>query len=159
MTEQSFTMTLVVDHPPEEVFAAVTNVRGWWSRDVTGSGDREGAEFDYHYEDLHRTRIRVVEVVPNRRVEWLVLTNHFAFTEDQTEWAGTRITFEIAGTQTGAELVFTHHGLVPAHECFTVCDNAWRFYVGTSLHALITTGEGLPNTGAVNHVPPLAGAR
>ncbi|MEJ2859089.1 MULTISPECIES: SRPBCC family protein [unclassified Saccharothrix] len=151
----SFTMTLAVPQPPEEVFTAVSNARRWWSEDIEGDTT---TDFTYHYQDLHRCRIKVTELAPTT-ISWQVLENHFAFTEDQTEWTNTTITFDIAETSTGTILTFTHHGLIPTHECYTVCDNAWRFYIGTSLHNLITTGEGTPNTGQTNHVPPLAGTR
>ncbi|MFI9818774.1 SRPBCC family protein [Saccharothrix variisporea] len=151
----SFTTAYTVAQTPAEVFNAVTNVCGWWSQDVEGPTDEPGAEFTYHYQALHRCRIRITELTP-RTISWQVLENHFAFTEDQTEWAGTTITFDITETPEGTRLTFTHHGLLPAHECYTVCDNAWRFYIGTSLHNLITTGQGNPNTGETNHVPPLA---
>ncbi|NUT96342.1 MAG: SRPBCC domain-containing protein [Saccharothrix sp.] len=154
----SFTTTTTYNQTPEEVFNAVTNVRGWWSQDVEGPTDTENEEFTYNYEDLHRCRIRITDLTPNT-IRWQVLENHFAFTEDQAEWTDTTITFSITETPAGTALTFTHHGLVPTHECYTVCDNAWRFYIGTSLHNLITTGKGSPNTGQVNHVPPLASAR
>jgi hypothetical protein len=40
---------------------------------------------------------------------------------------------------------FTQHGLVPAYECYDVCNNAWTGYVGSSLRDLIVTGKGKPN--------------
>ncbi|GAA3589337.1 hypothetical protein [Kribbella ginsengisoli] len=43
----------------------------------------------------------------------------------------------------GAEVRFTHLGLVPEVECFGACSTAWRHYVNGSLYSLITTGEGL----------------
>ena len=30
--------------------------------------------------------MKLIEVVPNKKVVWLVLDNHFNFTEDQSEW-------------------------------------------------------------------------
>ncbi|RKT55185.1 SRPBCC family protein [Saccharothrix australiensis] len=145
MTEQGFTTAFVVDGTPGDAFAAITDVRGWWSEDVEGRTDQAGAEFTYRYGDVHHCRIRVTETVPDRRVSWVVVDNHFEFTEDQTEWTGTTISFTIGEAEGGTEVRFTHHGLLPAHECFEVCSTAWGFYVNDSLRNLIATGAGKPN--------------
>ena len=36
MTTSDFTTALVVDQTPNEVFNAITNVRGWWSEEIEG---------------------------------------------------------------------------------------------------------------------------
>jgi uncharacterized protein YndB with AHSA1/START domain len=145
MSEQSFTTGFSVDQTPREVFAAVVDVRGWWSEDVDGGTAEVGDEFAYRNGDVHTCTVRIVEVVPDRRVSWLVLENHFDFTADQTEWAGTTVEFDIAEADGRTELRFTHGGLVPEHECFDVCSTAWGFYIGDSLRELVTTGAGRPN--------------
>ena len=142
---QDYTATFVVDRTPEEVFAAINDVRGWWSEGVEGDTDTVGGEFDYRYQDVHRCRIRVTELVPGRKVAWLVLDNHFDFIEDQSEWRDTQPVFEITPTPTGAEVRFTHVGLVPQNDCYEVCSNAWGGYLQGSLRNLITTGTGQPN--------------
>jgi uncharacterized protein YndB with AHSA1/START domain len=149
----SYTTTITVDATPAEVYAAVTNVRGWWSEEIEGGTAAAGDEFRYRMRDLHRCTIRVTEAVPDREVVWLVLDNHFGFTTDKTEWIGTTITFEIAATDAGTEVRFTHHGLVTEYECYEICVNAWGFYIGTSLRELITTGAGRPNSDGRHQVP------
>ena len=57
-----------VDQSPKEVFDAINNVRGWWSEEIEGSTDKQGAEFDYHYKDVHRCRMRITELVPEMKV-------------------------------------------------------------------------------------------
>ena len=49
--------------------------------------------------------------------------------------------FDIARKGSKTELRFTHVGLVPEHECFDTCSNAWGFYINNSLRRLITTGK------------------
>jgi uncharacterized protein YndB with AHSA1/START domain len=149
----SFTTAFTVAATPAEVYAAVTNVRCWWSEEIEGGTASVGDEFDYHMRDLHRCRIRITEAVPSHRVEWLVLDNHFGFTEDKTEWIGTTVTFEIAETGDGTEVRFTHHGLVSEYECYDICVNAWGFYIRTSLPELIATGTGRPNSNGTHQVP------
>jgi hypothetical protein len=142
---QNYTTTFAVDQTPEEVFAAINNVRGWWSDEIEGSTDKLGEEWAYHFEDVHRAKIKITEFVPNKKVVWLVLENYFNFTEDKTEWTNTEVTFEIAKKGDQTELRFTHVGLVPEYECFDLCSNAWGVYINGSLRSLITTGKGHPN--------------
>jgi len=141
----SFTAAFSVDQTPEEVFQAINNVRGWWSEDIEGGTGKADDEFTYRYEDTHRCRIKVTELVPGERVAWRVLDNYFDFTQDKAEWKDTEIHFEITARGGRTEIRFTHVGLVPEYECFDVCSNSWGFYLYTSLRALIRTGHGLPN--------------
>ncbi len=147
MNDQNFTRTFTVDQSPEEAFAAINNVRGWWSEEIEGSTDKLGEEFKYHFKDVHRCTIKITELVPNKKVVWRVLDNYFSFTKDKTEWTGTDITFEISKKDDKTEVHFTHLGLVPEYECFNVCSNAWGSYITGSLRDLITTGKGQPNVG------------
>jgi len=144
MSDLSFTTTFSVDQTPGKVIDAVKDVRGWWSEHIEGGTEEPGDEFTYRYEDAHRCEIRVTEVVPDRRVSWLVLDNYFNFTQDSTEWTDTTIHFDVAARDGGTEVTFTHQGLVPADECFESCSQGWEFFVNTSLRDLITTGEGQP---------------
>ncbi len=143
--DHNYTTTFTVDQSPEEVFAAINHVRGWWSEEVDGDTDRLGAEFDYHYQDVHRAKFKITEFVPGKKVVWHVLDNYFNFTQDKTEWTGTDIVFETAKKDGKTEIQFTHVGLVPAYECFDVCSNAWGSYITGSLRNLISTGKGQPN--------------
>jgi uncharacterized protein YndB with AHSA1/START domain len=143
--EEDFTTTITVDRTPQEVFAAVTDPRGWWSQDITGGTGEVGDEFTYVNGAEHHCTMKLTEVVPAEKVNWRVLENYFSFTEDRTEWTGTDIAFEISENDEGTELRFTHHGLGPEYECFDLCTKAWGFYIRESLRDLITTGTGKPN--------------
>ena len=145
MSEQNFTVAFSVDQTPEEVFDAINNVRGWWSGEIIGATDKLGDEFTYHYKDIHRCTMRLTEAVPGKKVVWLVLDNHFNFTQDATEWRGTEIHFDLVRKGDRTEVRFMHLGLVPEYECFDVCSNAWGSYINGSLRNLIATGAGRPN--------------
>lgn len=147
MSNQDFTSSYLVDQSPQNVFAAINNVRGWWSESIEGDTDRLGAEFRYHFKDIHRSKMKIIEFVPNEKVVWHVLDNYFNFTEDKTEWTDTKISFEISESGDKTEVRFTHIGLVPLYECYDVCSKGWSTYINGSLRNLITTGKGQPNVG------------
>jgi len=142
---QHYTATFSVDRTGQEVFDAIMGVSSWWSEEVIGATDRVGAQFDYRYQDVHHCTMRVTELVPGRKIAWLVVDNYFNFVQDQAEWKNTEIVFEISETHDGAEVRFTHVGLAQQLECYDVCSNAWGGYINGSLRNLILTGQGQPN--------------
>ncbi|MBB6501196.1 SRPBCC domain-containing protein [Pedobacter cryoconitis] len=145
MNNQNFNIVLLVDQSPVEVFSAVNNVRGWWSEEIEGGTEKLNDEFTYHYKDVHNCRMKLIEVIPAKKVVWLVLNNYFNFTQDNNEWTGTKISFEISKQGDKTQMRFTHLGLLPGFECYDVCSNAWGGYINNSLYSLITTGKGQPN--------------
>jgi hypothetical protein len=146
MTTSNFTTTISVDHSAKEVFNAINNVRGWWSEEIEGSTDKLNDEWEYHYQDVHRCKMKITELVPYEKIVWQVLDNHFSFTKDKTEWKGNKIVFEITEKENKTQLRFTQVGLVPEYECYDICQNAWSTYIQKSLYSLITTGKGQPNS-------------
>jgi uncharacterized protein YndB with AHSA1/START domain len=145
METKNFTTSITVDRSPDEVFAAVNDVRGWWSGEIDGKTDQLGAEFTYRYKDAHRTTQRITEFVPGKKVVWRVVDSEINFVKDKTEWTGTDIVFEIGEKDGGTELRFTHVGLVPTIQCYGNCSGAWGYYINESLKGLLTTGKGAPN--------------
>jgi Activator of Hsp90 ATPase homolog 1-like protein len=145
MKTTDFTTTILVDQNSKQAFDAINNVRGWWSEEIEGSTDKLNEEFTYHFEDIHRCRIKLIEFVPAKKVVWLVMDNYFKFTKDKTEWTDTKIIFEIFSKDQKTEIRFTHQGLVPEYECYEICQNAWTQYIQQSLYNLITKGKGQPN--------------
>jgi hypothetical protein len=145
MKKQDFTTTISVDQSPEKAFAAINNVRGWWSGEIEGDTDKLGAEFTYRYKDVHRSRQKITEFVPGKKIVWHMLDSHLSFVKDKSEWNDTDIVFDISEEQGKTEVRFTHLGLVPQYECYSSCSNAWGSYINDSLRSLITTGKGKPN--------------
>lgn len=144
MTDKNYNTAFTVDKSPAEVFAAINNVRDWWSGEIDGPTDKLGAEFTYRYQDLHRSTQKITELVPGKKVVWHVKDAAINFVKDKAEWNGTNVVFEIAKKGDKTELRFTHVGLRPAIECYGKCAGAWGFYINDSLRSLITTGKGDP---------------
>ncbi len=145
MDNKDFTATILVDQNPETAFDAIKNFRAWWSEDIEGNTDRLNETFFYHYKDVHLCKLKLIEMVPNGRLVYLVVDNEFNFVKDKTEWINTKLIFEITKEGEKTKVKFTHEGLVPEYECYNVCHDAWSGYINGSLQSLITTGKGKPN--------------
>ena len=151
---QNFSTQFTVEQTPEQVLAAITNVRAWWSGNIEGATDQLGAEFTYRYQDVHYSKQRITELIPGRRVVWEVLDAYLDFTDDPREWVGSEIVFQVAREGDRTALRFSHIGLTPEIECYEKCSSAWGFYINTSLKQLITTNEGAPNPAEIHEPEP-----
>lgn len=139
MSHEDYTIAYMVDQSPEEVYRAINNVRGWWEGKIEGSTDKVGDVFTYSYGNFHRSKQEVTELVPGKKVSWLVLEGGPKFVKNKTEWTGTRIIFGISSKGNKTEVRFTHQGLIPRLECYASCSDAWGSIISSDLRKLIDT--------------------
>lgn len=142
---KDYSASFLTKQDPASVYRAITNFRAWWSQQIEGNTDTLNETFFYHYKDVHMCKIRLIEAVPNKRLVYHILDNHFSFIEDKTEWINTKLVFEISSAGAETKVTFTHEGLNATHECYEVCNDSWGNYINKSLYNLITSGEGAPN--------------
>ncbi|WP_020578332.1 SRPBCC family protein [Actinopolymorpha alba] len=151
------TAAMTVDRTPEQVFEAITNVRGWWSENLIGHSAALHDEFiftdDSEYagetvrakKGIRFARFQITEFVPGRRVVWHVVDSDNTGLDDRDEWTDTNVIFDITTDAQGTTLHFTHEGLTAAESaCFEACLRGWTFFITKSLPQLLTTGAGLP---------------
>ena len=144
-TNKDYTTAIVVDKDITEVFNSIKNFRAWWSEEIEGDTDKLGETFFYHYKDVHLCKIKLIEMIADKILVYLVIDNEFNFTKDKTEWVNTKLIFDLANENGKTKMVFTHEGLIPANECYNICNDAWTSYIQGSLKNLIETGTGKPN--------------
>ncbi len=68
MDNQNFTTNILVPQSPSEVFHAVNNPKAWWSNVIEGDTNHLNGEWTYHHEDNHRTKLKVIEMIPGKKV-------------------------------------------------------------------------------------------
>lgn len=144
MKENNLSISLAVNVSAQEAFQSINSVSKWWTENIEGSSQKLNDEFTVRFDDVHVSTQKLVEVIPGKKVVWLVTDSRLNFVEDQEEWTDTKISFEIYSHPDKTEIQFTHIGLVPAIDCYRDCSNAWSHYIRGSLLNLITTGKGTP---------------
>lgn len=149
MTSIDYHIAFTVNNFPEEVYSAICRVPEWWSKNVEGNTDQLQDEFTILFGETF-VRFRITEMIPDRKITWLVTDCYLHFLKDKTEWTDTQVEFEISVTPDGTKMEMTHAGLEPGIECYENCKAGWDFYAGKSLLKLITEKKGQPDTSAAN---------
>ncbi len=144
MKKQDYHTSITVDATAHEAFNCINSVTKWWTENLEGSSQKLDNEFTVRFGDVHYSKQKLVEVVPDKKVVWLVTDSKLNFIKDKKEWTNTKISFEILTQNNKTQVHFTHIGLVPEIECFDACSNAWSEYIQGSLLKLINTGKGQP---------------
>jgi hypothetical protein len=144
MKAQDYTESITVNATAQEAFKDINSVTKWWTENLEGSSQKLNDEFTVQFGDIHASKQKFVEVIPDKKVVWLVTDSKLNFLKDKQEWTGTKISFEIFEKDKKTQIRFTHLGLVPKIECFNDCSNAWSQYIQQSLLNLINTGKGQP---------------
>jgi len=141
MAGKNFTATIEVAQPALKVFNDITDVRKWWSGDFKGNSTELNDEFIIHHPGQHYSKQQLVEVVPGKKMTWLVTDSKLNWLKkDQEEWTNTKMVFEITGNANTTVVHFTHEGLVPGKECYAMCEKGWTIIIKDWLFHFITTG-------------------
>lgn len=135
--------TISVDLKPLDAFAIINNVRGWWTGrpGIEGNTGNIGDEFSYCYVPHHYSKQRIEELIPGKKIVWVVLECSINFVKDKNEWRGTKIVFDLNQNGDSTEVRFTHFGLVPEIECYSACTNGWNTYINKSLRDYLTKAK------------------
>lgn len=145
MNTQDFATSFITDKSPEQVFNAINNVHGWWSGEIEGDTNELDAEFTYTVPGIHFSKQIITELIPGKKIVWLVVDAMLSFVSNKSEWKGTSINFDIVQKGDKTELLFTHVGLDAQQECYKDCSNAWGLLIHGNLKNLIITGEDQPS--------------
>lgn len=145
MTKQGYTIEIHVNASAKEAFKSINEVTKWWTEHLEGKSQKLNDEFTVTFGDVHVSTQRLIEVIPDKKVTWLVTGSKLTFIKDQQEWNNTTITFELLPQDTHTTLVrFTHFGLIPKVECYRDCTKGWDYYIKGSLFKLLNEGKGTP---------------
>lgn len=126
-----------------EATKKISNVPEWWGISFTGSAEKQNDQFVVKMGGDSFFNFTVTELVPGKRVVWLVNDCNMPWYTDKKEWANTRLIFDVHENNGETELHFKHEGLTPDVECYKDCEPGWTHWIKTSLLSYLTTGKGV----------------
>ena len=83
MNKQDYTASITVNATPQEAFKNINSVTKWWTEDLKGSSQKLNDEFTVRFGDVHVSKQKLVEVIPDKKVVWLVTDSKLNFIEDK----------------------------------------------------------------------------
>lgn len=144
MNTQDYTASITVPASAQEVFNSINSVSKWWTDELEGSSTKLNDAFTVHFGDVHVSTQKIVELVPGKKIAWLVTGSHLSFIKNKQEWNNTIIHFDMVQQGNNTQVHFRHAGLVPQVECFKDCSKGWDYYFKGSLFKFLTEGKGTP---------------
>jgi hypothetical protein len=106
-----YTVAVNVAKSPHIVFRHLTHdVSKFWPEELEGECSTLNDEFVFRMGDSHYSKNRVVELVPDKKVTWLV-TDSLRKTDNYI-WTGTKMIFELDPEGDHTVIVFTYDGVV-----------------------------------------------
>jgi hypothetical protein len=139
MENKSYSAIIEVTNSPAEIFKRITDdVAKWWGgKDFSGRSLNINDEFIVNHPRAHYSKQKLIEVIPGKKVVWLVTESKLSWLKNQEEWTNTKMIFEISTKSHSNLLHFTHEGLVSEKESFARCSEGWNMVIKDWLYTLI----------------------
>ena len=138
-SKANYSVAIEVGKSPNIVFNHVIyDVSKFWPEEFEGKSSKLNDEFVFRSGDTHYSKNKVIELVPNKKIVWLV-TGSMRKT-DNFEWTGTKMIFELTPRGDNTLVKFTYDGIVFENEydrLVQVCD----MVIKERLYNLITNGK------------------
>jgi hypothetical protein len=137
----SYTFSFKSPRPVNKIFETLLNPKKWWqgiyNEQIKGSSKKPGDEFTFSAGGgAHFSKQKLTELIPGKKITWLVTESNLSFLHDTAEWVHTEICFSLQPGENNTVITFTHKGLVPAIECYKGCTGAWTQYLENLATAL-----------------------
>ena len=127
----------------DEAIKLISNIPGWWGVGFSGNSEKQNDTFIIKMGGDSFFNFTVAELIPDKRIVWLVTDCNMPWYTDKKEWTDTKLIFDLSENDGETILNFTHEGLTPDIECYNDCAPGWTHWIKTSLFSYFTTGEGV----------------
>ena len=143
MGNKNFSSSISASVSADQAIKKIGKIPEWWGVTFSGSTEKQGDKFTVTMTGDSFFNFTVEELIPGKRIVWLVTDCNMPWYSDKTEWTGTRLVFDLKDNNETTAITFTHEGLTPEVECYKDCDQGWTHWIRTSLFSYLTTGKGV----------------
>ncbi len=143
MEQKNYHCSIAANITPDQAYAGIANVAGWWAKSFKGKALNTGDTFTVQFGKTS-VAFEIIEAMQGKKVVWKVTDCYLDWLHDKTEWMGTEIVWEITATDGVTKIDMTHVGLTPVVECYNDCRKGWDGHITGSLLKLVTEGVGKP---------------
>jgi hypothetical protein len=143
METKNFQSSISTPIGASEAIKKISNVPEWWGINFSGNAEKQNDRFMVKMSGDSFFDFTVAELIPGKRVAWLVTDCHMPWYSDKKEWANTKLIFDLAENNGMTTVNFTHEGLTQEVECYNDCAPGWTHWITTSLYSYLTTGKGV----------------
>jgi len=143
MEKKDFTSIISAKNSAKKAIDKISNVPQWWGISFTGDSKNQNDQFVVKMGGDSFFNFTVEELIPGKRIVWLVTDCNMPWYSDKKEWANTRLIFDLEEHDGITELNFKHEGLTPDVECYKDCEPGWTHWIQTSMFSYLTKGEGV----------------
>jgi hypothetical protein len=143
MEKNDFISSISAKISPDEAIKRISKLPEWWGVTFSGSSEKQNDQFTVKMGGDSFFNFTVAELIPGKRVVWLVTDCNMPWYADKKEWANTKLIFDVTENNGVTDLNFKHEGLTLEVECYKDCAPGWTHWIKTSLFSYFTTGKGV----------------
>jgi len=140
--KNDFNSSITAKISASEAIKKISNVPGWWGVTFSGSSEKQNDKFVIKMGGDSFFDMTVAELIPGKRIVWLVTDCYMPWFSDKKEWANTKLIFDLTENNGETIVTFIHEGLTPEVECYQACNKGWTHWIKTSLFSYFTSGKG-----------------
>ena len=141
--QQDFSYILTVKATAKEAMKKIARVNLWWAKNFKGKASKLNDKFSVYFGDTY-VNFRISEVIPGKKIIWLVTDCNLHWIKDKKEWKNTEVVWTLTQKGGKTQIDFVHKGVTPESECYASCKPGWTHHLKDSLLKLINEGKGFP---------------
>jgi Activator of Hsp90 ATPase homolog 1-like protein len=142
MENKNFSRSISANISAAEAINKISKVTDWWGITCTGKSEKLNDQFVVKMGGDSFFDFVISEMIPEKKVVWLVTDCNMPWYADKKEWKNTKLIFDFTEGDGATMLNFTHEGLTSDVACYKDCERGWTHWITKSLHSYFTTGKG-----------------